>query len=386
VPFLIVVLITIVTSAQAGSITYSDLEGILKDPARQINSIDTLLAQPEFKPTYMRNLTTVYSSNSIQYADPLNPRIILFGEDAKLVLAFTCEPGDCDGQQNVMGSQELETMHWVEETKSFEFRDIHFPEKDSGDQITISAANPSKCVGCHGGSDPRPNWDIYPSWPGVYGGADDGLRDAPGESLDSLNKFLFSAKNRPRYKRLVELSEGYEKPGIEHNFIHNTHLTHYLNLLNLKRITDRMRKMPDYEKFKHAIALNIGTGFYFQYIFEDLGFKDLGKLAKDCAYRTNAEPKQYFEFPSETSRVVRILSTFGAPVSSWFMNFGATIDSELIDGDGIDHMFYMEMVDQDPTVYLDYDKLGSLAKEELKDLAQSETFKEKLKRCAASYY
>ncbi|MGZ3662407.1 MAG: hypothetical protein ACXVCK_20075, partial [Bdellovibrionota bacterium] len=83
------------TQARAGSPAFEDIVKILQDPSRHVRSIDALLAQPEITAHYRSSYTAVYDSNSLQGATPLNPRVILFGDDAKLTMSFTCAPGNC---------------------------------------------------------------------------------------------------------------------------------------------------------------------------------------------------------------------------------------------------------------------------------------------------
>src|SRR5262249_27278095 len=153
-------------------------------------------------------------------------------------------------------------VQWREASKSFEYRDIAFPES-SGFDTTFSEANPSRCLGCHSASDPRPNWEPYNQWPGMYGGNDAGAqpeRLVEGESRAKLDQFLATGPTRPRYRRLYDLVEGYNylhdsggvhyaSPRTEKN--HNIDLNEALYLLNNHRIVDRVRKVRFYGDIKH---------------------------------------------------------------------------------------------------------------------------------------
>ena len=76
------------------AVTYESLVDMIR--TRNLTTIDAVLAQPEFTNSFRRSFTAVFRSRSIQHADPANPRIILYGGGcATLVLAFTCQGGDC---------------------------------------------------------------------------------------------------------------------------------------------------------------------------------------------------------------------------------------------------------------------------------------------------
>jgi hypothetical protein len=321
------------TSARSSSaITYETLVDMIR--SRNIASIDQLLAQPELPNTFRRGFTAVFKSQSLQYADGMNPRVIVYGEDAKLVFTFTCQTGDCvelpgGGTGPVAGGNHLELVQWRDATKSFEYRDIAFPEGGSGSP-TFSDANPAICMGCHEASDPRPNFEPYNQWPGFYGGNDDGAQPdylTPGESRDTLNRFLASGTTRPRYRHLGELVEGYNytysvggktytDPRTAKN--HNIDLNEALYFLNDDRIVDRVRKLPFYDDIKYAVLLGLG-GSPFSDPLKALGQSDLAALVDRC---TSAQ--------EPASRMVQVLYGLGVDSLPWFMSFQPNLKSELI--------------------------------------------------------
>jgi hypothetical protein len=333
-------------SSSAGSPASSDLvasEGLSAAPSyesivdlvrtRNIRSIDALLGQPEFPRSYLRGFTSVFKSRSIQYADPLNPRIVVYGEDAKLVLAFTCATGDCVALPGgatgpVAGGEHLEIVQWRESSKSFEYRDITFPEGNTG-EVTLSEPNPQRCLACHGASDPRPNWEPYNQWPGMYGGDDDGAqpgRLVEGESRESLDRFLATGPQRPRYRWLNDLVDGYQylydSGGVHYaagrtNKNHNIDLNEALYLLNDERIVDRIRKLPFYEDIKYALRLGL-SGASLSDPLRALGQTELAGLVDQCT--STGEP---------ASRVIRLLYGLGVDSLPWFLSFGPNVKSEL---------------------------------------------------------
>jgi hypothetical protein len=141
-------------------VTYAKVEGWLKShPAKA--TLEALL--PELPQSYRTFFTLMHETKSLQEATPDDPRVILFGLDAKLLMAF-------DGT-----AKNLELIEWQPKTKSFEFHEIEFPKQGSPH---YSEPNPAKCVRCHG-TDLRPNWEHYRQWPGAYGADDDSLQTTP---------------------------------------------------------------------------------------------------------------------------------------------------------------------------------------------------------------
>jgi hypothetical protein len=134
---------------------------------QQIHSIDDLVSK--LPPSMKSNIILMYASQSMQDADPLHPRVILFTNDAKLTCAYGKGPT-------------LECFQFRDQTARFDFREILFsdlPDK----KIWFSASNRSadgkkSCTACHG-QDPRPNWESYSFWPGSYGSQDDLLDPHP---------------------------------------------------------------------------------------------------------------------------------------------------------------------------------------------------------------
>jgi hypothetical protein len=87
-----------------------------------------------------------------------------------------------------------------------------------------SGENARMCLSCHR-QDPRPIWEAYPIWPGIYGQADDVLGSTTGynmngtelvpidgaKELDEFTKFEKSAGAKSRYASLLNLQKRYVK-------------------------------------------------------------------------------------------------------------------------------------------------------------------------------
>jgi hypothetical protein len=363
-------------------LTYEALVDLVQ--TRNLRSVDALLGQPEFSRSFLRGFTSVFQSRSIQHADPDNPRIIVYGEDAKLILAFTCAVGDCSGQSGtVQGGDRLEIIQWREASKSFELRDITFPEAAAGD-ATFSEANPARCLGCHEASDPRPNFEPYNMWPGMYGGNDDGAqpgRLVDGESRDALDRFLQSAPQRPRYRHLTDLVASYQYV-YDYNGVHDveprTDKTHNIDfneavyLLNDERITDRIRKLPFYEDIKHALRLGL-SGASLSDPLRAIGQGDLAALVDRCA--TGTEP---------VSRVIQLLHGLGVDSLPLFLSLGSSPKSELrAPGFGVESQVENALDAVDPDLQADRDELEQKAQAGWTRLLASRPVKDSLAACAA---
>ena len=366
------------------SLSYEALVDMVQ--TRHLRSVDELLGQPELSRSFMRGFTSVFRSQSIQHADPQNPRIILYGEDAKLILAFTCAGGDCVGQPGpVQGGDRLEIIQWREASKSFELRDIAFPEgATGGGDATFSEPNPARCLACHEASDPRPNFEPYNQWPGMYGGMDDGAqpgRLVDGESRDDLDRFLQTAQQRPRYRRLTEIAAGYNyvydyggvhevEPRTDKN--HNIDFNEAVYFLNDARMTDRIRKVPFYEDIKHALRLGL-SGASLSDPLRAIGQGDLAALVDRCT--TGAEP---------VSRVIQLLHGLGVDSLPWFLSFGASPKSELrAPAFGVESQLENALDALDPDLTADRDTLEQKAQAGWTRLLAQRAVHDSLAACAA---
>lgn len=195
--------------------TYAKLMSLLE--AEKPSTVqDALGVIKRNHPDYFSFYTLVYDSRSLQEASFQSPRAIVFGRDARLVLTFN---GDQIGDHHPRASDSIELVRFLEGPKKFEFRQIVFrDDAHPGDPYLSSApyqvAAPNStlsqegtCLLCHG-SDPRPNWDAYSTWPGVYGSLDDFNDSAllKGRELPEYLKFKKTMADRGRYSVLAPVS------------------------------------------------------------------------------------------------------------------------------------------------------------------------------------
>jgi hypothetical protein len=151
-------------TASAGNANFGEaaLEDLLRaEPlaGRPVDSIRELI--PLLPAELRKNFTFVYDSRSPFHGSisPDYPRVILFTNDARLVLTFT-------GDEQKPGSDLLEILSFDDRTARFEPKSYLLPiAQRRNEQLASEATN---CARCHG-SDPRPIFDSYPLWPGFYG-------------------------------------------------------------------------------------------------------------------------------------------------------------------------------------------------------------------------
>lgn len=225
-------------------------------PANVIEGIKRMASEPRIKspqdviaalPEEMReNFTLIHDSQSIQDANLSHPRALMFSKDATSIATF-------NGHPKLFGYDSIEAVAFLPETNRFEFRAITFPP--GTERPVLTEPNPSLCMGCHTGEkspdDPRPNWQDYSQWPGVFGADDDRLS---AEEQKAIDEFRRNQPNDPRYKHLI-FRKG------EENFPYipkqgsadikdrvNFRLTMLLARLNAKRLA-RMIQEKRFERF-----------------------------------------------------------------------------------------------------------------------------------------
>lgn len=182
----------VLSAAQKGQAAAFDFEALrsLVDGTAAGGMAAVIAALPE---ELRSRYTLVFDSRSLQGASWSNPRAVLFGSDARLVVTFNGDPSQ-------RGYAALETMEFSAAGNRFLFREISFAPGVAGDAVRVSDPNPARCAACHG--DPaRPIWDSAPLWPGVYGERyGSGLSDR--EQL-GMKEFLARQSAHPRYRHLL---------------------------------------------------------------------------------------------------------------------------------------------------------------------------------------
>ncbi|MDQ3233147.1 MAG: hypothetical protein M3Q07_15120 [Pseudobdellovibrionaceae bacterium] len=164
----------------------------LEHPGRTL-TVESILARlPE---NFRSSFTLMHTSESLQRSSFEAPRVIMFGQDARTVMAFNGDP-----QHSSYARLEFATFDPL--SQDIAFRMIEFPQGDSGNgRAAFSEKNPPLCMGCHG---PTPHyiWAQYAQWPGSYGSRDDVLDLAEGEK-SAFQQFRQIAGSHARYKSLL---------------------------------------------------------------------------------------------------------------------------------------------------------------------------------------
>ena len=215
-----------------------------------VRSIDELLSV--FPKTHLENYTLMHEARGRQRASLDAPRAILFGRDAKLIVAFNGDP-------RANAYEDLELIQFRDATKTFELRSITFPEGERADlaKAEISPANPMMCLGCHRRDNPRPNWDGYILWPGAFGAEDDFIfrEDGSRKNEDGrrFEAFMANGKKTARYRHLAEKLG---KDAVIPNSLFGIKLNH----LNMQSITRELENEPRVRPFRYALVAAVICG------------------------------------------------------------------------------------------------------------------------------
>ncbi len=226
--------------------TYEDLKALIE--TNNLTRIEDVIEQlpAEFNSHYC----LMHTSRSLQGASPQAPRALLFGKDAKLIIAFT-------GAPHLGNYAALEVMQFRQDTQQFEMRQISFPQ-EIGRRSTVqfSEKNPSACLSCHS-THPRPNWEKYPEWPGAYGSLDD---YPTGDELAQFKDFREKVMPTGRY-RFLKTREGSQATPFETKrrgrlrFRPNFQLAVLTFAYQADALKALLKRHPQYQKFQILFAL-----------------------------------------------------------------------------------------------------------------------------------
>ena len=116
-----------------------------------------------------------------------HPRVILFGSDARFLWSFGTDPNDPKREVLDMAKLNGRTGYWI-------FRSLDFRENPPK-----LSRNDNECTECHS-ANPRPIWESYPNWPGIFG--NNGVDDFTAEQAQAFKDILANRKNSDRFKYL----------------------------------------------------------------------------------------------------------------------------------------------------------------------------------------
>ena len=141
---------------------------------------------------YLLHYGLVYDGKGVQESAQQFPRAVLFGNDGHMILTF-------NGSSDLGGYNEIEMTEFKSETGRYEYSFILFSD-DQKAAPTRSAANPARCLSCHG-QNPRTIFDEYPTWNGLYGSQHDQI--APGSAeMAGYRTYLKETTTNSRYSKL----------------------------------------------------------------------------------------------------------------------------------------------------------------------------------------
>lgn len=193
-----------VKPALAAPLTAEELEDLVR--TARITSVDQLL---EYLPAELRkNFSLMRSTrNLVQGASPNTPRIVLFSDDGKFMMAVA-------GSADMLGGQTVEMFTQGKDGQYTAARGQFQNGRFSIDH------QPTSCRNCHG-HPLRPIWDGYPNWVGAYGSHHDLMRPHDpmqdrrqnnehyrnhSQEARDLKAFQEKAAREGRYRQLIGLA------------------------------------------------------------------------------------------------------------------------------------------------------------------------------------
>ncbi len=252
---------------------YEDLVALLaRSPAtgRPVQSTEELLP---LLPTELRdNFTFVFDSRGPHPSVSRDfPRVVLFSEDGRLVLALAGAPGRPDADT-------LDVLHFDDAAARFRLSRFVLPAAVARQPSLARAAarngalDPPECLLCHG-DDPRPIFDAYPLWPGFYGSVLDTFPDGSPD-LAPYRRFVARQRGaRAGVYRFLRWPSGTSVPpyldpadfdprAVEGGrdalrLQPNARLGMALTELNRKRIHRLLRASPDYARYRYGLAAGL---------------------------------------------------------------------------------------------------------------------------------
>lgn len=236
-------------AAEAPSFDFHALQALIEEGTG--STVEDLLAA--LPATYRSHYVLVFSSRSLQQASMRDPRAIIYGGDAHLMVSFNGDPSQ-------RGHDALETMEYDADTARFRLREIKPADSSASPRLQVSEVDPVRCRLCHG-TPPRPLWDATPFWPSVYGERYRANLSA-GERA-GLSMFLRQQPTHPRYRSLPnaerlayhgafapEAQSEYDDSGQE---APNAEFSRLLGRMNAQVIARELRTGRYYLEYRYAL-------------------------------------------------------------------------------------------------------------------------------------
>ncbi len=260
------------------SLTITGVKGFV-DQHGITNLAGLLAALPR---SLKNNYTLVEQSLSNNPASLKHPRVILFGADAQFLWAFGTDPNDPKREVLDMAQLNSQTGFWI-------FRSLDFSKKPP--QLS---SNDSQCTQCHG-ANPRPIWESYPDWPGIFG--NDGADDFSAAQATAFKDILARRTTSDRFKYLgftdryltspqnIRAGSSFEIP-LRRYDLTNTVFNLELGTAVGEGIYKRLKRSPHYKDLYEGLLLvdcNQSSGVHSSQVWREftsklrqLGFTDVG--------------------------------------------------------------------------------------------------------------
>lgn len=221
-------------------------------PTRVEDVLAHMSASPDWQ-SFLKGYLFVFKSQSVQQGTYDSPRTIVYGADGKMMMTFLGGP-----EKN--GRDAIEVSCFRENKRAFEYFELGF---DGLHSPRLENPNPGKCLVCHG-SDPRPNWNAYNFWPGIYGAISFGSTSAvytDTPEYPHYKEFLNGNRQKGRYANLAKAVTP-PPEGISNNYSYVTStngmgtdptgdLTTIVNALNEFRIGRMIASHPAFPRTKY---------------------------------------------------------------------------------------------------------------------------------------
>lgn len=239
------------------SFRYDDYMRLVNDPSVKTKA-DFLRKIPT---DTLQKFTFIHKSKSLQRAgvSKLTPRIMRFSTDGKFIMTYTTNPEF--GNYN-----SVEVIYFDDQTRRYNFLHSEFlneSEIQNESKRVHTIQNPKSCFSCHGGMDPRPNWAMYASWPGVYGDNDDVITNSEEANLKDYQSMRTHLAETPELqtlpwpKKSSNLYSFFPYVLIEkepnYNLRPNAHFTIISSRLNAQRLARKFEESPIFPKVKWSL-------------------------------------------------------------------------------------------------------------------------------------
>lgn len=241
----------------APSLNFEGLKKLIVQ--KHITKVDDLVSH--FPAFMLQNPVLVYESHGLNrnLVTPSNPRTILFNEDGSLIVAFTKNPGDA---AIAAGADGVEVLNFNYDSGKYEMRMIvlngsKIPFAKRGQEPQVNSAT---CLKCHG-NNPRPIFQDYDAWPGVYGSFGfSGLAATGSVEFQNFEKFQTARPLMDRYKylkptRFVKSEDGWrlQASGYKYGATNVLFATTVQRNMEI-RLAMKMLSNPTMNKFSNLLA------------------------------------------------------------------------------------------------------------------------------------